>query len=107
VNIDGGPGDGIPGNPVRRGNKPCVASDFRLRIRARDESGIRRVRVFLDGQQIKRTTRRRFLVWVRAERLRAGRHTIRVVARDRVGNRRVKVRSFRRCDRPVLPDFTG
>jgi hypothetical protein len=91
-------------------NRPCIARDFRLRIRASDDSGIRRIEVFLDGRLIERTTRRSFFVWIRAERLLAARHTIRVVARDRVGNRTVTTRRFRRCDRPVSPPsppFTG
>ena len=107
VAIAGAPGDGIAGNPVRNGPKPCLATDFRLRIRTRDVSGIRRVSVYLDGRLIKRSTQRQFYVWIRAERLRALRHTIRVVARDREGNRTVLTRSFRRCDRPVFPPFTG
>jgi hypothetical protein len=89
------------------GGNRCIARDFRLRIRARDQSGIRRIEVFLDGSLIKRTTRRRFFVLIRAERLGARRHTIRVVARDRVGNRTVINGRFTRCDRPVLPDLTG
>jgi hypothetical protein len=104
VIIGGGPGDGVPGNPVRTGPKPCVATDFRLRIRARDASGIRTVSVFLDGRLIKRVTHRRFLVTVRAAGLLAGTHAIRVVAVDRAGNRRVRTRSFSRCSRPA---FTG
>ena len=107
VRIGGAPGDGIPGNPVRSGPKPCLDRDFRLRITAGDESGIRNVSVFLDGNLVRRVARGRFLVWIRAERLRAGRHTIRVVARDRAGNRTVTTRRFRRCARPVLPVFTG
>ena len=80
VIITGGPGDGVPGNPVRTGPKPCIATDFRLRITTRDASGIRRVSVYLDGSLIKRVTHRRFLVTVRAGRLGAGTHTIRIVA---------------------------
>jgi hypothetical protein len=102
-----GPDEEGPIVGIGDGKKRCLARDFRLPIRARDESGIRTITVFLDGKPIKRTTRRRFFVWIRAERLRAGRHTIRVVARDRVGNRTVKTRRFRRCDRPVFPNFTG
>jgi len=104
VIIGGGPGDGVPGNPVRTGPKPCIATDFRLRIRTRDASGIRRVSVYLDGRLIKRVTHRRFNVTVRAARLAAGTHTIRVVAVDRAGNSRVRTRTFSRCG---LPAFTG
>ena len=117
VDIDGAPGDGSPGDPpfISAGDPPsgggkkrCLDQDFRLRIRARDRSGIRVVKVLLDGTLVKRVTRRReFFVWIRAERLREGRHTIKVVARDRAGNRTVERRRFRRCDRRVLPDFTG
>jgi len=110
VAIAGAPGDGIAGNPVRNGPKPCLATDFRLRIRARDISGIRRVSVYLDGRLIKRSTQRQFYVWIRAERLLSLRHTVRVVARDREGNRTVLTRRFTRCDRPefpVFPPFTG
>ena len=106
VNIFGAPGDSFTGNPLGAG-KPCIARDFRLRIRARDVSGIRRVSVFLDGRLIKRTTSAQFYVWIRAKRLLAGRHTLRVVARDREGNRTVQTRRFRRCDRPVSPPLTG
>ena len=106
VTINGAPGDSFTGNPLGAG-KPCIARDFRLRIRARDVSGIRRVSVYLDGRLIKRTTNGQFYVWIRAERLLAGRHTVRVVARDNAGNRTVQTRRFRRCDRPVTPPFTG
>ncbi|MEX0817221.1 MAG: ice-binding family protein [Gaiellales bacterium] len=99
-----GPTVTIGGAP---GLQPCIATDFRLRIRARDPSRIRRVDVFLDGRLIKRTTQSSFFVWIRAARLVAARHTIRVVALDRAGNRTVTTRRFRRCDRPVFPNFTG
>jgi hypothetical protein len=104
VIIGGGPGDSVPGNPVRTGPKPCIATDFRLRITARDASGIRRVSVYLDGRLIKRVTHRRFLVTVHAAQLVAGTHTMRVVAVDRAGNTRVQTRTFNRC---ALPAFTG
>ena len=97
---DGGPNSGIP-------NDECPASNFRLQISASDESGIKNVKVFLDGELIKSTTSGKFSVLIPAESLDAGRHTIRVVARDNAGNKTVKTRKFRRCDAPVLPDFTG
>ena len=106
VDITGAPDDGIPWNPV--GNNPrCVATDFRLRIKARDESGIRSVEVFLDGDRIKRTTSRKLFVWIPAEELRAARHSIRVVATGNNGDRTVTRRSFRRCGAPAFPSFTG
>jgi hypothetical protein len=61
----------------------CVSRGFTARVRVSDASGLRRVDVFLDGKRIKRTTRTRFSVPISAGRLRAARHTIRVVATDR------------------------
>jgi ice-binding like protein len=95
VNVHGAPG------------ASCVPSDFRLRVLVRDASGIRRVDVFLDGRLVERSTQRQFYVWIRAERLLAGRHTLRVVAHDREGNQTVQTREFTRCNRPVSPPFTG
>ncbi len=88
IHITGGPG------------KTCIARDFRLQITARDKSGIKWVKVFLDGTLIKRSTKGRFFVWVRAEKLGARRHTIRVVARDRAGNTATKKLTFGRCNAP-------
>jgi len=84
----------------------CVSRGFTARLRVSDASGLRRVDVFLDGRRIRRTTRTRFSVRISAGRLRAGRHTIRVVATDRAGNRRTARRSFTRCA-AAIPRFTG
>jgi Ice-binding-like len=89
----------IPGAARR-----CPSRGFRARLRVSDASGLRRVDVFLDGKRIKRTTRRRFSVRIGVGGLRAGRHTIRVVATDRAGNRKTVTRSFTRC---AIPRFTG
>ena len=106
--IGGAPGDGVPGNPVSIGNNRCVEQDFRLRINSRDISGVRRVDVILDGRRIKRSINDgQFVVWVRAEHLTAGRHTLRVVTIDRLGNRRVQTRTFGRCARAALPALAG
>jgi hypothetical protein len=86
----------------------CVSRGFtaRVRVRVSDASGLRRVDVFLDGKRIRRTTRTRFSLRISAGRLRAARHTIRVVATDRAGNRRTARRSFTRCA-AAIPRFTG
>ena len=84
----------------------CVSQGFTVRVRVSDASGLRRVDVFLDGKRIKRTTRTRFSVQIGAGQLRAARHTIRVVATDRAGNRRTSRRSFARCA-AAIPRFTG
>jgi hypothetical protein len=84
----------------------CVSRGFTARFRVSDASGIRRVDVFLDGRRIRRTSRTRFSVRISAARLRAARHTIRVVATDRASNRRTARRSFTRCA-AAIPRFTG
>jgi Ice-binding-like len=84
----------------------CRSRSFTARVRVSDASGIRRVDVFLGAKRIKRTTRTRFSVRISVRGLRAGRHTIRVVATDRAGNRRTVTRSFTRCA-AAIPHFTG
>lgn len=97
------PGVTPPGGGANR----CIAEDFKLRIRARDESGIRSIKVYLNGKMVKRTGRREITVSIRAEDLPAGRHSIRVAVQDNEGNRTIKTRGFRRCNPPAFPDFTG
>ncbi len=104
---------GVPRSARRAGGRsgrraPCTDSGFRARFRIHSRVRMRKVSVYLDGKPIKRSTRKRFSVWVRVVGLRAGRNTIRVVAVDRRGRRDVASRSFRRCARAApRPDFTG
>lgn len=83
----------------------CTRDDFRIRVRIRDESDLRRAKVLLDGKVIKQTDRKRFRARIPAQRLVSGEHRIKVVAKDTAGNRNQKVKTFRRCPRP--PRFTG
>lgn len=86
----------------------CLRSAFTARVNIRDRSRMRRVVVTVDGRQVQSTRSKRFTVSVPAAGLRAGRHTLRVVAIDARGNRRVVSRTFRRCAPPVIaPVFTG
>jgi hypothetical protein len=89
------------------GGSCSSASSVRLRVRARDASAVR-VTVFVDGKRLRRTTRSRFTVVLSTRSLDAGRHHVRVVARDAAGNRAVRRVTVRRCqERVVLPRFTG
>jgi hypothetical protein len=108
VQITGVPGSGEgTGGPPGRG-APCTTSGFRARFTIHSKVGMRKVSVYLDGKPIKRTTAKRFSVWIGVVGLRAGRNTIRVVAVDRRGRRDVASQSFRRCHRAApSPDFTG
>jgi uncharacterized repeat protein (TIGR01451 family) len=86
----------------------CLRAAFTARVAIRDASRLRRVVVTVDGRTIRRTKSKRFTVSVPASDMRAGRHTIRVLAVDARGNRRAVSRSFRRCAPPVIqPVFTG
>jgi hypothetical protein len=84
-----------------------VRTAFVIRVRIRDQSRLRSVRVRLNGRVIGRTTRKQFRVRVLAGGLRSGRHTIRITATDRAGNRRSRTVRFTRCARPVVPTLTG
>jgi uncharacterized repeat protein (TIGR01451 family) len=86
----------------------CSRAAFTATIRVRDASRLRRVVVTVDGRTLRRTKSKRFSVSVPANDMRAGRHTLRVLAVDARGNRRTVSRSFRRCAPPVIaPVFTG
>lgn len=97
---------GPPGTPGR--GKPCTDDGFRVKFNIHSKGAMRNVSVFLDGKQIEQSTSKRFSVWVSIRGLRAGRHTLKVVAVDRRGRRDVARRNFRRCARAApSPDFTG
>jgi ice-binding like protein/Big-like domain-containing protein len=86
----------------------CTRRNFTARVRVRDHSGIRRVRVYLDGRRVRRTSRTRFSIRIRVRRLSVGRHRITVTARDRAGNLSVTRRRFGRCALALAaPRFTG
>ena len=84
----------------RRG---CTARNFTARVRIRDASSLRRVRVFLDGNLLGTLRDRRFRVRVRVRvgrrQLRPGRHWLRVEASDTEGNRSSRTARFRYCPR--------
>jgi hypothetical protein len=83
------------------------ATSVRLRVRARDASAVR-VNVFVAGKRVRSTSRTRFTVVLSTGSLAAGRHVVRVVARDAAGNRSVRRITVRRCrPRVVLPRFAG
>jgi hypothetical protein len=100
------PRAGVSGVPRR-----CTRSNFSTRVRVRAASGVRSVRVTLDGRRLVSTRRSSFNVRVPARRLRAGRHRLTVVVRDANGRRARISRTFRRCARPARqapePVFTG
>jgi len=98
----------IPGTDGPSGGSRCIDRGFRAKFRIGGAARLRKVNVFLDGELIKRTTRKKFSVLVEPRGLRNGLHSIRVVAVDVNGRRSVARESFRRCA-PAAPDpdFTG
>jgi hypothetical protein len=91
---------GVPG-------RSCTRRDFRVQVRVRDRSGLRYVRLFLDGGRRLSTTRKMFTVAIRASRLRSGPHRITVTASDLTGNRAARSVSFRHCAPPQARRSTG
>ena len=83
----------------------CVLTRFKLRVRV-SPTGLRNVRVTLDGKTIKRSKQAQFTLRVKTRKLRGGRHVLRVIARS-TGGRSARSAEFRRCGAPVLPRFVG
>jgi hypothetical protein len=77
----------------------CTSRDFRVQVRIRERSRLRYARFFLDGRRRLSTTRKTFIVTIRAMRLHSGPHRITVAASDLAGNRAIRSLRFRRCAR--------
>jgi hypothetical protein len=75
-------------------------------VRIKDSSPIARTDIFLDGDRIRRTKKKKITMTIDASSLDAGRHVIRVESTDAVGRTRVRRANFRRCA-PVSINFTG
>ena len=105
VQITGVPTGG-PSGPG--GGERCTGQAFTAKVAVHSSSGIRKVDVFVDGKLVKHSTSGRFSVRVGVTGLRSGSNTIRVVAVDGKGRRRVASESFNRCAPAVTsPSFTG
>ena len=78
--------------------KQCTRTDFKLKVKVSDASGIDHTDVFLDGKRIKRSSKKSFSATIRAKGLSPGRHKIRVVSTDNAGNTRTRKASFQVCE---------
>jgi hypothetical protein len=97
-----------PGTPAPSASVVCTRRDFNASVRLSDRAGIRRVKVYLDGKRLLRTTRTRFTLRISARGLKVGSHRLTVIALDRAGNHSVIRRHFGRCALPLAaPRFTG
>jgi hypothetical protein len=101
VNVIGPPT--ITVNTNRRNR--CVETRFKLRVRVA-ATGLRGVRVTLDGRTIARRKQPAFTLRVRTRKLPRGRHVLRVIATGR-GGRSARTTTFKRCGAPSLPRFVG
>ena len=86
----------------------CADRGFLAKFRIKSRGRMRSVKIFVDGELIKEKSSKRFSVWIKTRALRAGTHTIRIVAVDKRGQRDSSSRKFNRCGAAVPePDFTG
>jgi hypothetical protein len=77
------------------GVRRCAGKSARFAVNVRAASPVRKVRVIVDGKQVRRAQRRLSRIVVRG--LKPGRHKIRVVAVDGKGKRSQAAQKFRRC----------
>jgi len=95
---------------VAASNAACRSKDFTASVTVR-EAALKRVDVFLDGKRIKRTSKKKATFRIAAATLKSGKHTVKVVATDKSGNRSARTSSFTRCARKAVvhrrPRFTG
>jgi hypothetical protein len=84
---------------LRIGGVPrrCVKRRFRVRVRVTEHSKLRRAALYRDRHKVRATRRKRYSFVVNAKKLRRGRHSVRAVAVDAVGNRGTTTKRFRRC----------
>ncbi len=75
----------------------CRRANFRAHVSVSDALKLKRVDVLLDGRRIVHTHAKRIGARVLAIRLRAGSHTIKIIATDTAGKTTVRVVHFTRC----------
>jgi hypothetical protein len=85
-----------------RGPNRCVRRSTTIRVKITDATQLQSVRVSVNGRRVRQTASNVFTVRVPARRMRPGKQRIRLVAVDGAGNRAVKDRVFRVCDRSRL-----
>ena len=104
---NGSPGGGGPTVNIVGGSPRCADQGFRVRFNVKSRLALRKADVFLNGRPIKHSKRKQFSVWIKGNEIRSGRNTIRLVAVDVNGRRDTQSRSFTRCGKVAMPDFTG
>ncbi len=95
--------------------RACVSSStLAIRVRASDASGVRSVRVTLDGKRLRIRSKTSFTLHIDVRKLKPGRHVLRITSTDAAGNPTTTRRTITRCAkraakprRRVAPRFTG
>jgi hypothetical protein len=93
--------------------RACVSSSsIAVRFTVRAPGKVKSVTVSLDGKKIKTTTKSRFTLRIKMNKLKPGKHTLRTVATDQAGTKRTSTRTLARCAaakprRQAGPRFTG
>jgi hypothetical protein len=90
----------------------CISSAVRVRFSINTKTGLKSVRVTLDGKRVTSTKKKRFTVAVNGKKLKAGRHRLVVVATDKAGKKTTLRRTISVCAaakprRQTGPRFTG
>jgi CSLREA domain-containing protein len=92
--------------------RACVSRSLTVRISATDASGVKSVRVTLDGKRVG-SGKSRVSVRINVRKLKAGRHSLRIVTTDSAGNTTTTRRTIAKCAaapkprRQAAPRFTG
>ena len=93
--------------------RACVSSSsIAVRFTVRAPGKVKSVTVSLDGKKIKTTTKSRFTLRIKLNKLKPGKHTLRTVATDQAGTKRTSTRTLARCAaakprHKAGPRFTG
>ena len=92
--------------------RACISSAVRVRFSINTKTGLKSVRVTLDGKRVASTQKKRFTVAVNGRKLKAGRHRLVVVATDKAGKKTTLRRTISVCAaakprRQTGPRFTG
>jgi hypothetical protein len=82
---------------LSRSSRSCAARRLRFNVRVGSVGGLRTARALVDGKVVRRSSKGRFRLRLRARLLRPGRHRLRVLAVDGSGRRAAEAVGFRRC----------
>jgi hypothetical protein len=96
---------------VRGVRTTCVSTSFSPTISIRAPAGVKNITVSVDGRRVQTSKKSRFTLAISVRKLKAGRHSLSVVAVDSRNRTTTQHRSFFRCAQKAAakprPVFTG